>query len=124
MKALSIKQPWAYLIAIGYKDIENRNWSTRFRGRVYIHTGKRFDDDALIWLMHKGVAPIDALLLHSNKMPRGVIIGEVDIIDCVAHSDSPWFVGPYGFVLANPTIYEKPLPCRGRLGFFKPDITP
>ena len=34
---LSIRQPWAWLIVNGYKDIENRTWSTRFRGKVLIH---------------------------------------------------------------------------------------
>jgi len=37
MKALSIKNPIATLIALGIKPIENRNWKTHFRGRVYIH---------------------------------------------------------------------------------------
>ncbi|WP_206002040.1 ASCH domain-containing protein [Paraburkholderia aromaticivorans] len=41
MKALSIRQPWAWLIVKGHKDIENRTWSTRFRGRVLIHAGAR-----------------------------------------------------------------------------------
>ncbi len=46
MKALSIMQPWAWLIVNGHKDIENRNWPTRFRGPVYIHAGKKIDGDA------------------------------------------------------------------------------
>jgi len=50
------------------------------------------------------------------------IIGEVDITGCVEASDSPWFTGKYGLVLANPVLYDKPIPCRGRLGFFTPDI--
>lgn len=37
MKALSIKQPWASLIAHGIKDIENITWKTQFRGRIFIH---------------------------------------------------------------------------------------
>ena len=41
MKALSIKQPWASLIAHGIKDIENRNWKTHFRGRIYIHASAK-----------------------------------------------------------------------------------
>lgn len=122
MKALSIKQPWAWLIVAGYKDIENRNWPTKFRGRIYVHVGKRFDNLGLAWLIDKGMAPIDALLLHSNRIPRGAIIGEVDIVDCVEHSKSPWFVGPYGFVLANPTLYDQAIPSKGRLGFFDPKI--
>ncbi|RZK62259.1 MAG: ASCH domain-containing protein, partial [Pedobacter sp.] len=35
MKALSIKQPWATLISTGIKDIENRTWATKHRGRIY-----------------------------------------------------------------------------------------
>ena len=44
MKALSIMQPWAWLIANGHKDIENRSWPTRYRGPVLIHAGKREDE--------------------------------------------------------------------------------
>jgi len=35
---------------------------------------------------------------------------------------APWFVGKYGFVRENPEVYEKPIPCRGQLGFFRPEI--
>lgn len=40
MKALSIRQPWAWMILHAGKDIENREWPTRFRGRVLIHASK------------------------------------------------------------------------------------
>ncbi|WP_229215634.1 ASCH domain-containing protein [Duganella sp. CY15W] len=40
MKALSIRQPWAWLIVNGYKDIENRSWSTNVRGKVLVHASK------------------------------------------------------------------------------------
>ena len=122
MKALSIRQPWASLIADGYKNIENRSWATNFRGRIYIHAGKRFDDNALFWLMDKGLVPIKELTPYTRELPRGGIIGEVDVVDCVTSSTSPWFVGPYGFVLANPVRYESFILCKGRLGFFEPKI--
>ena len=44
MKALSIKQPWAWLIVNGYKDIENRTWKTNYRGTFLVHASKGFDD--------------------------------------------------------------------------------
>lgn len=65
------------------------------------------------------------------KMPRhfdpenlikGAIIGEVDITGCTRKSNSPWFVGRYGFTLAYPVLYSDPIPCRGHLGFFEPEI--
>ncbi|MDO8934199.1 MAG: ASCH domain-containing protein [Rhodocyclaceae bacterium] len=111
---LSIRQPWAWLIVNGHKDIENRTWATQFRGRLLIHAGKVPDK----W------AEADYLSCEENhgiKIPRdlplGGIVGEATIIDCVDVSDSPWFLGPFGFVLCD----QKPLlfvPLRGRLGFF------
>lgn len=41
MKTISIKQPWASLIVEGVKDIENRTWRTKFRGRVLVHAGAK-----------------------------------------------------------------------------------
>lgn len=148
MKALSVKQPWAWLICAGYKDIENRNWrigrklqhgiySTYHQAnftidlpcRIYVHAGKHYDykfDE--IWTDFPFTAEImdelDVLFQNPETNPElyGAIIGEVDILDCVIQSESPWFIGKYGFVLANSTLYETPIPCRGQLGFFQPDI--
>lgn len=127
MKALSIRQPWAWLIAAGYKDIENRGWSTKFRGRIYIHSGIRFDKMAIMttpltlkgFLDERVRSTIDEL---SRTWRSSSIIGEVDIVGCVTNSDSPWFIGKYGFILANPVLYANPIPCKGRTNFFTPDI--
>jgi len=43
MKAILIRQPWAWLIVHGYKDVENRTWSTKYRGPILIHAGKTLD---------------------------------------------------------------------------------
>ena len=118
MRALSIRQPWAWLIVNGHKDIENRTWSTRFRGRVYIHAGRRVVPDDFPeqreYLRQSGIVlPPD--------MPRGATVGQATIVDCVSACDSPWFCGPYGFVLSGPVTYPEPIPYRGRLGFFQVD---
>lgn len=117
IKALSIMQPWAWLIVAGHKDIENRTWPTSYRGPVLIHAGKRADAHFMppYWEWSDITPPCDFDL--------GGIIGEAEIIDCVRDSLSPWFHGPYGFVLDN----MRPLPfqpCRGQLGFFVPDFNP
>lgn len=143
MKALSIRQPWAWLICAGYKDIENRNWAigcnvppgyavvnfkTPLPSRIYVHaSGTRaranlelnmaFSIIERVYGFSKGET-IEANY-KSNKA-LGAIIGEVDIAGCVEESTSPWFVGPYGFTLTNPVLYEHPIPCRGALGFFAP----
>ena len=72
----------------------------------------------------KGTWGAFAEYVDSFPESYGALIGEVDIVDCVTRSESPWFVGRYGFVLKNPVLYDKPVPCRGALGFFEPEIHP
>lgn len=135
MKALSIKQPWAWLICRGLKDIENRTWSTPFRGRIYVHAGASVDqlaipirDPRLYGGIEHGAfisredtkCMMDEAIYPKGEIWKvGAIISEVDIIDCVTCSTSRWFDGPYGFVLANPMLYERAIPYKGRLGFFE-----
>ncbi len=123
-RTLSIRQPWAWLILHGGKDIENRTWSTPVRGRVLIHASKApVDPEDLGDLfeelyIHMGMEALAERLPEHCEYLRGGIVGSVEIVDCVERSESPWFRGPFGFVLRNP----KPLPFipyRGALGFFE-----
>lgn len=117
MKALSIRQPWAWAILLAGKDVENRSWSTPVRGRVLIHASahlrtREFDEDCSFITRISG----EPVLSH-YYMRFGGIVGSVEIVDCVVTSASPWFFGPWGFVLRDP----RPLPfvpLRGQLGFF------
>lgn len=120
MKAISIRQPWAWLIAHGHKDIENRSWRTNYRGPVLIHAAKGMTKDeyigAYVMAEEQGI-----IIPDFKDLQRGGIIGKAVIIDCISHSYSPWFFGRYGFVMQN----MKPLPfqpCKGELNFFTPDI--
>lgn len=104
MKALSIRQPWCHRILYDGKDVENRDWPTRFRGQVLIHASKGFDACDRDYIVSKG-------------MPLGGICGVMEIVDCVTDMDSQWFVGKYGFVIRN----ARPLPFvpfKGQLSFF------
>jgi len=113
-RALSIQQPWAWLIVNGWKDVENRDWKTHYRGRFYVHAGKQFDKAGYAEVRHDFPAiPLPEI----HEFARGGIVGAVTLVDCVVEQDSPWFMGPYGFVLAD----AKPLPfvsLTGQLGFF------
>lgn len=126
MKALSLTQPMAWAIFHG-KDVENRRWSTKFQGRIYIHASKGFDKEHYNLIALSGIAVLlDEPLPEPEDFIHGAIIGEVDIVDCVPYLRfySPWAMpGQYGFVLANPVEYEKPIPCKGMLGFFEPSLT-
>lgn len=115
LPVLSIRQPWAWLIVNGYKDIENRTWITHFRGRFLIHAGKKWDENVTL-------ADIKAMygIVVPQRLKTGGIVGVAEITDCVTKSKSPWFFGPYGFTLKD----AKPLPfhpCKGKMGFFRLD---
>ena len=129
--ALSVRQPWAWAIVPGGKDFENRDWrkpnpGLAFRGRVAIHasTGMTRDEyeSAADFMRHSCgvVAPQPHLLV------RGGIIGSVDVVDVVRYAGactgeqraSPWFVGPVGLVLRDPSPCA-PIAAKGALGFFR-----
>jgi hypothetical protein len=147
MKALSIKQPWASLIAHGIKDIENRTWKAHFRGRIFIHAcGKSNPKENIYSVLNQEQweEANDKFSLgefNPDNLEYSAIIGEVDIIDCVINYDSIWaeksegkfydelFIHKqglkpiYNWVLANPVLYEKPiLNVKGKLSFWEPDI--
>ncbi|HDR9133235.1 ASCH domain-containing protein [Burkholderia vietnamiensis] len=92
MKALSIQQPWAWLIAHAdeYDDpkrIENRNWATRYRGPLLIHASKTFDRSGYESVLE--VRPdLESVMPVAGAMERGGVVGRVDVIDCVVQSPS------------------------------------
>lgn len=128
MKALSIKQPWAWLITQGIKDVENRSWRTGFRGDFLIHASKSFDFSGMDWICSNFPeieSDLKKLVTLINKDENcglsGGIIGKGEIIDCVNSYQSPWFTGPYGFIIVN-TIKLPFMACKGKLKFFNIEI--
>jgi hypothetical protein len=112
--AISIQQPWAWLIHNGYKPVENRTWWTKIRGPVAIHAGLKLDTEGYKWV--KTNFP-DIPLPAPDEFDRGGIVGTMVITDCVIEYNSPWFFGPYGFVIedAKKTPF---VPLKGNLRFF------
>ena len=127
-KAISIRQPWAWAIVYAGKDIENRDWTTKFRGPVCIHAAKgmtRDEYEGANETIQKAVGRVDQAWLNRwlgvtaapSMLDRGGIIGVAEIVDCVVASESPWFFGRYGFVLRNVRPVEL-IRVKGALGFF------
>lgn len=116
MKALSIRQPWAWLIIHGGKDIENRSWHAKLRGRFLVHAAKGMTNDEYIHAAAYARS-IGVKVPPASELERGGIVGSVELVDSVNSHDSPWYMGEKGFVLRNP----EPLPfkpLKGQLGFF------
>lgn len=122
MKALSLTPWWAWIVANGHKPVENRKWNTKFRGEFLIHASiGKSSDWAEVRDFFAHVIPrvskesLDCFL--GSDVPRGAIVGRARLVDVVRESDSPWFFGPYGFVLEG--VARTPIvPCKGALGFW------
>ena len=112
MKALSIQQPWAWLIVQALKDIENRDWTTEYRGILLIHAGKQMDKH-FPW----GQYDFDYQLPLTKDFELGGIVGYATLQKVVTESASPWFRGRYGFVLTQRRPVDL-IPLRGQLGLF------
>lgn len=92
--------------------MENRGWSTRHRGRLYIHAAKTFDEEAVLPL------PVPVL----GPFQFGVVLGYVDLLDCVLDSTSVWAIGGmHHWVTANPVRLAHPVDLRGMPGLFSCD---
>lgn len=108
MKALTVRQPWAWAIIHGPKRIENRTWRTTYRGPLAIHAGR-----STAWLRER--LP-DGTKVPADPLVFGAIIGLVDVIDCVPVSDAgpdPFASGPFCWILKNPRPLRDPIYCRG-----------
>ncbi len=125
MKVITVKQPFATLIAEGLKIYEFRTWKTSYRGEIWIHAGKGVDKEAMKRYEHLGLS-----------YPKGCIIARANLTDCVSVDEtlrkkleakdplvyygvlhSPNWKG-YGFYLTN---IEKvtPIPASGKLSFWE-----
>jgi hypothetical protein len=117
MKVIVIRQPWAWLIVNGFKDIENRTWATRYRGPLLIQASARTPtqgemDEFRVFARRRGVQLPEVFEL-------GGIVGIACLEDCVEKSRSKWFEGPVGWVLSKPKKLPF-VPLKGQLGLFDP----
>ncbi len=126
MKALTIAQPYATLIARGLKPVENRTWPTSHRGLLYIHAGKSrqwFDDDE------------DLIQLLGSMPPFGAVVAIARLVDCLRVEDIQagkydakhpglrghmHVNGPWCWVLQDITPIG-PWPWKGAQGLFEID---
>lgn len=120
--ALSVRQPWAWAIVVGFKKIENRSAGAIAAGgmdcrRIAIHAATGLKEDEFRWghwrLHRHGVS-----CPHPTDLLRGAIIGAADVVEIISESDSEWFGGQMGLVLENAVTCD-PIPCPGALGYFE-----
>jgi hypothetical protein len=126
MRALTLWQPWAHIVASGLKRIENRRWWRKnVRGeRIAIHAGKCFDAEAADRIYYEFGGP----LLTNHRVELGAVIATAVVASVVDNArdaaalagddQARWFFGPFGWVLEDIVACD-PLPCRGRQGLWR-----
>ena len=124
MRVLTVRQPWADAIAHLGKDVENRTWSTKYRGPLAILAGRAYDAEARPEV--ERLAGVRLLL----PLAAGTVLALADLVD-VHHADdhtepcSPWAQpGQFHWVLTNPRPLDRPYGLIGSLGLriATPDI--
>jgi len=142
VKALTILQPWASLIAGGAKRIETRSWYTPYRGPIAIHAGKRLTPDVREWLAEDDELAVDlwmgGLGMSADALPLGCVLATATLTHCVrfergaaerirtsgkypehetAYGD--FAAGRFGWVLADVVPLPDPIPARGQQGLWE-----
>lgn len=120
--ALSVRQPWAWAIIHGGKVIENRSLGSiragnMTPGKICIHAASGMKEDEYRYA-HWRLARHGVTCPRPDDLVRSAIIGTVEVTEIITQSDSEWFGGEAGLVLAHPQAID-PIPASGALGYFK-----
>lgn len=130
MKVLSVRQPWAWALVTGIKDVENLNWATSYRGALAIHAGKAYDMTSREqdWMLRHAedhyVSMLQAFCQDDDNDVRGAIIGIVHLDGCIPSykCDSKWKAGNdpdyYCWKISAATQFDVAIPLKGRIGLW------
>lgn len=132
LRALTIKQPWASLLVHGIKTVENRSWTTAYRGPIAIHAGASRERNAAQMIadcLGRELTKHERVRwLLDADLPHGQVLGVVDLLDVVPveqthQQESPWVLGPWCWrVRARQQFQPDARPTvAGKLGLWKWD---
>jgi len=111
LRALSIRQPWAWAVAAGHKCVENRTWRVSYRGPLAIHASRMVETQAFPRCERLAGEPVPP------HLATGAVIAVAHLVDIVMRSDDPWFEGPWGWVLDD-VMPICPVQCPGQQQLF------
>lgn len=138
MKALTLTQPWASLVANGHKRVETRSWRTAYIGPLAIHAAQGFPPQARQCLRRpafsRALWDLDDppySLYAGDTLPRGVVVAVVNLVRCVPVEDvvlrlgaeeltfGDYSPGRWAWVLQLVDALKEPVPARGSLGLWE-----
>ena len=126
MKTLSFQQPWATLVASGIKDVENRTWDTKYRGKFLVHASSKkvtkdfeyslpfeWGNEIINQQIWGNIAPL-------HELPTSAIIGYVELEDIVENSNSIWAAPEQKhWIVKNAFLFDEPIMnVKGKLNLF------
>jgi len=114
LRVITLWRPWDQAILHGGKDIENRVWPLweKLIGKTMaLHAGKKYDQEGADWMIENGLY----IPPSKEESPTG-IVGTFKVVDVTQQSDSPWFFGPWGWVVEEAVALPEPIPCPGKQG--------
>jgi len=139
VKAITLTQPWATLVAIGAKKIETRSWNTNYRGSLAIHAAKGFPQDAQHICFKVpfrdylcDYVALNETYLGKHKFPLGAVIATCELINVVRitpfhehrlpkepeYSFGDYSTGRYMWLLENVVALPEPIPTKGAPGLW------
>lgn len=126
MKAFTVYQPYAHAIVAGVKHYETRPRRTHIRGRVAVHAGRLDEVQATKHLTNGEFWAVLEAAGGGGNLPRGAVIGTVEIVDCVPVEElvdsldnrerllGDYSPGRFAWVLQNPVMFKTPIPAHGK----------
>lgn len=130
MKVFTVYQPYAHAIVAGVKHYETRPRRTNIRGRVAVHAGRLDEVQATKHLTNGEFWAVLEAAGGGGNLPRGAVIGTVEIVDCVPVEElvdsldnrerllGDYSPGRFAWVLQNPVMFKTPIPARGKQGWW------
>lgn len=142
MKALSLTQPWASLVAFGEKQVETRSWSPPYRGIIAIHASKRIPKEDREFLLEDETFT-SALARHGvtlDDLPLGCVVATARLYACIPSMEALDLIdgdpgifpeneeyfgnfapGRFAWMFANVRPLPEPIPAKGSLGLWEFD---
>lgn len=141
MKAITIIQPWATLIALGEKKVETRSWKTSYRGEIAIHAGKKVDKTICRQEPFRSILKKHGYT--ADNLPMGSVIAKCNLVDCCEISYDresmtthlmdesltkvdgnelefgDYTDGRYGWKLSDVKFLDTPVPTKGKLSLWE-----
>ena len=126
MKALTLTQPWASLVALGHKKVETRSWRTNYRGELAIHAAKGYPKSA------REFASLEAAVGRlPERIPLSAVVCVVRLVDVQPTAEAAFYLsglerllgdyspGRFAWFLEMVEVFAEPIPATGALGLWE-----